>query len=174
MAHWCPFWSAKAKDKRFQDGIEGSFCSQTFRVGSYQHNHKCRDKHFCPDLKYINLILEREKLLWQKEKKNLHTQIQQFPGYLDRGTPIIIEQDRKRTIIGIFQERLNEKYRFTSWALGGHHDYTGPYLFSKIDPDAFNWIVNYADWTHDSKCTDYTSCSCGIEGKQVNDNFNNK
>ena len=149
------------------------FCSQTLELVLIYHN--CRDKHFCADLlNDINLVLEREKLIWQEEKKNLYHQIQQFPGYLDRGTPLIIEQDGKRTIIGIFQERLNENYRFTSWALGGHHDYTGPYLFSKIDPDAFNWIVNYADWTHDSKCTDFTSCSCGIEGKQVNDNFNNK
>ena len=85
--------------------------------------------------------------------------IQQFPGYRDKGTPLIIEgEGGRKTVIGMFREQLNENDK-------------GPYLFSKIHPDAFNWIANYADWTEDDKCTKYTSCSCGIEGKP-NDRYN--
>ena len=85
--------------------------------------------------------------------------IQQFPGYRDKGTPLIIEgEGGRKTVIGMFREQLNENDK-------------GPYLFSKIHPDAFNWIANYADWTEDDKCTKYTSCSCGIEGTP-NDRYN--
>ena len=85
--------------------------------------------------------------------------IQQFPGYRDKGTPLIIEgEGGRKTVIGMFREQLKENDK-------------GPYLFSKIHPDAFNWIANYADWTEDDKCTKYTSCSCGIEGNP-NDRYN--
>ena len=47
-------------------------------------------------------------------------------------------------------------------------------LLSKIHPDAWNWIVNYADWTEDDQCTKYTSCSCGIEANSETDLFNNR
>ena len=78
--------------------------------------------------------------------------VQVFPGYLDQGTPLIIEEGGRQTVIGLFEGAENVQS-------------DGPNLFYKIHPDAFNWIVKKADEAHDSSCESYTSCSCGILGK---------
>ena len=78
--------------------------------------------------------------------------VEAFPGYLDRGTPLIIEEGGRQTVIGLFKGAEIHRDR--------------PSLFYKIDPDAFNWIVKKADEVHDSSCESFTSCSCGIPRKQ--------
>ena len=74
-----------------------------------------------------------------------------FPGVLDRGTPLIINENGRNTVLGIFQEHLNA-------------DAKGPALFSQLYPDSVNWIMNFADWTQDSACNVFTSCLCGTRG----------
>ena len=78
--------------------------------------------------------------------------VQIFPGYLDQGTPLIIEEGGRQTVIGLFEGAENVQS-------------DRPNLFYKIHPDAFNWIVKKADEAHDSSCESYTSCSCGIVGQ---------
>ena len=59
---------------------------------------------------------------------------------------------RRNTIIGMFQGHLSE-------------DTEGPSVFGRVSPELVNWITNYADWTQDSSCYTFTSCSCGIPAK---------
>ena len=75
-----------------------------------------------------------------------------FPGVLDRGTPLIIKENGRNTVLGIFQEQFNEDSA------------KGPALFSQLYPDSVNWIMNFADWTQDSACNVFTSCLCGTRG----------
>ena len=77
---------------------------------------------------------------------NPDTTSQLFPGYLDRGTPLIIQEGGRSTVVGLFHEQDNPSNK--------------PTLFSKIHPDVFNWIVKYSDGTHDSRCESFISCSC--------------
>ena len=126
----------------------------------------CRAKYICAELQgAIDHVEEREKGYRGLENTGFHYTfypIHQFPGYRDKGSPLIIEDEGgRKTIIGLFKEQLNENAK-------------GPALFSKIHPNAFNWIVTYADGTEDSKCDSYTACSCGIEGKGNTDSFNNR
>ena len=74
-----------------------------------------------------------------------------FPGVFDRGTPLIINENGRNTVLGIFQEHLNA-------------DAKGPALFTQLYPDSVNWIMNFADWTQDSACNVFTSCLCGTRG----------
>ena len=121
----------------------------------------CRAKDFCAELKTeISFVEETEYMRWTNPAPAPDFPIQQFPGYRDTGAPLIIETRGRMTIIGMFREQLDEHGK-------------GPSMFSKIHPDAFNWIVNYADWTEDDTCTKYTSCSCGIEANSEVDLFNN-
>ena len=66
-----------------------------------------------------------------------------FPGFLDRGSPLIIQENKnnkyvnKNTIVGIFRENL---------AQGN----PGPAIFDRLYPDIVNWIVETAEWTQDS------------------------
>ena len=48
--------------------------------------------------------------------------VEAFPGYLDRGTPLIIEEGGRQTVIGLFKGAEIHRDR--------------PSLFYKIDPDA--------------------------------------
>ena len=77
---------------------------------------------------------------------------QQFPGYYDRGTPLIVNENSRSTIVGMFQENTKDG------------TVKGPAVFNKITPETFNWIVNTADWTQDSSCHTYATCSCGVKG----------
>ena len=77
---------------------------------------------------------------------------QLFPGYYDRGTPLIVNENSRSTIVGMFQENAKDG------------TYKGPAVFNKITPETFNWIVNTADWTQDSSCHTYATCSCGVKG----------
>ena len=74
-----------------------------------------------------------------------------LPGVFDRGTPLIIKENGRNTVLGIFQEHLNA-------------DAKGPALFTQLYPDSVNWIMNFADWTQDSTCNVFTSCLCGTRG----------
>ena len=89
---------------------------------------------------------------YNREPIVTHAFRQDFPGYLDRGSPLIIDEGGRQTVIGLFKEQEN-----------AHRD--RPNLFLKIHTDAFNWIVKNTDETHDSNCESFTSCSCGIPGK---------
>ena len=66
-----------------------------------------------------------------------------FPGFLDRGSPLIIQENKnnkyvnKNTIVGIFRENL---------AQGN----PGPAIFDRLYPEIVNWIVETAEWTQDS------------------------
>ena len=78
---------------------------------------------------------------------------QAFPGYFDRGSPLIIEEEGQQTVIGLSKEQENSNR-------------DRPNIFHKIHPDAFRWIVKHAE-AHDSNCESFTSCSCGIPGKPL-------
>ena len=82
--------------------------------------------------------------------KTIRAQV--FPGYYDRGTPLIVNENSRSTIVGMFQENTKDG------------TYKGPAVFNKITPETFNWIVNTADWTQDSSCHTYATCSCGVKG----------
>ena len=130
-------------------------------------NEFCRAKDLCAELKTkIDFISEKEKVKWEDGFIPSDFPIHQFPGYRDMGAPLIVETNGKTTIIGMFQEQLDEH--------GKGPLFSKISLFSKIHPDAFNWIVNYADWTEDDQCTKYTSCSCGIKATSETDLFNNR
>ena len=77
---------------------------------------------------------------------------------MDRGSPLIIVEgigeDRRLIVIGIFQEQV-------------HANDQGPVLFSRLNHEAFNWIAQNADSTHDSTCESFSSCLCGIAGKST-------
>ena len=38
----------------------------------------------------------------------------------------------------------------------------GPAIFDRLYPEVVNWIVETAEWTQDSTCYTFTSCSCGV------------
>ena len=73
---------------------------------------------------------------------------QQFPGFLDRGTPLVVRENHKNTIAGIFRENLDQDHR-------------GPTIFDRLSPEIVNWIIDNSDWAVDSSCYTFTSCSCG-------------
>jgi len=76
-----------------------------------------------------------------------------FPGAKDQGTPVIIRENRHRTIIGMFLRIENNVA-----------------IMAQISPSTVNWIRLNADWTQESTCDDpdwkkenlFTSCSCGM------------
>ena len=74
--------------------------------------------------------------------------LQQFPGFLDRGTPLVVRENHKNTIAGIFRENLDQNAR-------------GPTIFDRLYPEIVNWIIDNSDWAVDSSCHTFTSCSCG-------------
>ena len=74
---------------------------------------------------------------------------QQFPGDLDRGTPLIVEENNKNTIAGIFRENLAQD------------SIKGPSVFDRLYPEIVNWIIDNSDWAVDSSCYTFTSCTCG-------------
>ena len=100
-------------------------------------------------------------------------------GYLDRGTPLMIKENGRWTVIGILtntKKYKNDQNQYIQHITSGAH-FSRPLYFSKIYPEAFNWIVKHADSTQDSgrdphhnSCETFTSCSCGIVGKSENEN----
>ena len=82
-----------------------------------------------------------------------------FPGVLDRGTPLIIRENNRYIVIGIFHEHMQGPQ------LGQTGTDKDPGIFTRLDAETVDWITNYADWTQDSTCETFTSCSCGIPGK---------
>ena len=70
---------------------------------------------------------------------------QTFPGFLDRGTPLVDEENGKNTIVGIFREYLDQ----------------GVSVYDRLYPEIVNWIIDNSDFAVDSSCTTFTSCSCG-------------
>ena len=123
-----------------------------------------RGKHLCVDKNYATFkqveykYTESGGRLYKNEFRSMDSD-QLFPGYLDIGTPLIIKKYYDRnTIIGMFQDQLNADSN------------KGPALFTKLDPEAVQWIVETADWTQKtdyktrgSSCITHTSCSCGME-----------
>ena len=82
---------------------------------------------------------------------NAQVSNQQFPGFLDRGTPLVVEENWMNTIAGIFRENLLQTNR-------------GPAVFDRLSPKVVNWIIDNSDWTSDSNCEVFTSCTCGTQG----------
>ena len=76
-----------------------------------------------------------------------------FPGEKDQGTPVIIRENRHKTIIGMFLRIENNIA-----------------IMAQLSPSTVNWIRLNADWTQESTCDDpnwrkenlFTSCSCGM------------
>ena len=123
-----------------------------------------RGKYFCAQ-KQIFANFQQRQLEYGTNYRTItdtyqdpDTNLQEFPGYLDRGSPLIIVEgigeDRRLIVIGIFQEQV-------------HANDQGPVLFSRLNHEAFNWIVQNADSTHDSTCESFSSCLCGIAGKST-------
>ena len=85
----------------------------------------------------------------------------EFPGDRDEGSPLVIQENGRSTVIGMFLKQMK-----------------GPALYAQITPDTVNWIRENADWTQESSCalnteTDhywakenlFTSCGCGYPNK---------
>ena len=70
---------------------------------------------------------------------------QTFPGFLDRGTPLVDVENGKNTIVGIFREYLDQ----------------GVSVYDRLYPEIVNWIIDNSDFAVDSSCHTFTSCSCG-------------
>ena len=62
----------------------------------------------------------------------------------------------------------NDKYTIAGMFLGhlSESQTQGPSVFARLYPELVNWVTNYADWTQDSKCSTFTSCSCGIPARK--------
>ena len=120
-----------------------------FLVKSVIYLYFCRAKDFCAELKTEIDHVEEQKVEWTNDGlqrlRPSDFPIGQFPGYRDTGSPLIIESrgTDRMTIIGMFREQLNENGKFSSFMKMS--------LLSKIHPDAWNWIVNCADWTEDDQ-----------------------
>ena len=75
-----------------------------------------------------------------------------MPGERDLGAPLIIVENDRRTVIGMFLRQMR-----------------GPAVYSQITPATVNWIQENADWTQESSCSDpestFTSCKCGMSNK---------
>ena len=75
-----------------------------------------------------------------------------MPGKLDRGAPLIVVENGRRTLIGVFLKQMR-----------------GAAVHSQITPATVNWIQDNADWTQESSCSDpestFTSCKCGMSNK---------
>ena len=113
-----------------------------------------RGKHFCVDKTKVTFkerIFEYSHTFDGGVRFNREEQVvdQLFPGHRDRGTPLIVKENGKNTVIGMFEKHLTQDPA------------KGPSLFSKLQLDTINWIINFADWTQDSNCNfTYTSCMC--------------
>ena len=57
----------------------------------------------------------------------------------------------------------NNKYTIAGMYLGRLPQAS---VFARLYPELVNWVTNYADWTQDSKCSTFTSCSCGIPARK--------
>ena len=122
-----------------------------------------RGKHWCiPEQPKIK-VLQKEyefvyKQFWGKfgvSRVNMKEDPQQFPGFLDRGTPLVITENERHTIVGIFRGHYLTQD-------GGD----GPMIFDRLYPEIVNWIVENSDWTWDSSGQLFTSCSCGISDEE--------
>ena len=63
----------------------------------------------------------------------------------------MVEENQVNTIAGIFRENLIQNN-------------LGPAVFDRLSPKVVNWIIDNSDWTSDSKCEVFTSCTCGTQG----------
>ena len=72
----------------------------------------------------------------------------------------MVEENQVNTIAGIFRENLIQNN-------------LGPAVFDRLSPKVVNWIIDNSDWTSDSKCEVFTSCTCGTQGP-VNRNLEPK
>ena len=82
----------------------------------------------------------------------------EFPGDRDEGSPLVIQENGRSTVIAMFLKQMK-----------------GPAVYTQITPDTVNWIRDNADWTQESSCARnidspinhweqenlFTSCSCG-------------
>ena len=82
----------------------------------------------------------------------------ELPGDLDEGSPLVIEENGRNTVIGMFLKQMK-----------------GPAVYAQITPATSNWIRDNADWTQESSCANnlhsdlhywekenlFTFCGCG-------------
>ena len=109
--HWCGYVK---KDVKFEE------TDYIFHERNYPQYGNIKGVHRITKSRYPNKV---------------YNQI--FPGFLDRGSPLIIPENRKNTIVGIFRENLVQES-------------PGPAIFDRLYPDIVNWIVETAEWTQDS------------------------
>ena len=123
-----------------------------------------RGRHLCIDKQYGDISQTEFSYAddyYVSSKPTTWLRRQPFQGVLDRGTPLIINENGRMTVLGIFKEQLPQQA--TIEGLPKPPD-EGPALFNQLDADTVNWIMNNADWTQDSACNTFTSCMCGTEG----------
>ena len=125
---------------------------------SFRGKHLCIDKQY-GDISQTEFFFEDDHIIYSKPSTTFRRQ--PFQGVLDRGTPLIINENGRNTVLGIFKEQLPQQD--TIEGLPAPPD-EGPALFNQLDADAVNWIMDNADWTQDSACNTFTSCLCGTEG----------
>ena len=131
--------------------------------------HIFRGKHWCIPGQPTDKFFQREyKFVYERIggklgvtrvdkifKPDPYVKDQKFPGFLDRGTPLVITENERHTIVGIFRGH----YLTQS---GGD----GLMIFDRLYPEIVNWIVENSDWTWDSSGQLFTSCSCGISDEE--------
>ena len=125
---------------------------------SFRGKHLCIDKQY-GDISQTEFFFEDDHIIYSKPSTTFRRQ--PFQGVLDRGTPLIINENGRNTVLGIFKEQLPKQDDIEGLPPPPAE---GPALFNQLDADAVNWIMNNADWTQDSACNTFTSCLCGTEG----------
>ena len=125
---------------------------------SFRGKHLCIDKQY-GDISQTEFFFEDDHIIYSKPSTTFRRQ--PFQGVLDRGTPLIINENGRNTVLGIFKEQLPQQDTIEGLPPPPAE---GPALFSQLHADTVNWIMDNADWTQDSACNTFTSCLCGTEG----------
>ena len=70
---------------------------------------------------------------------------QLFPGNMDQGTPLVLKENNRHTVIGMF---LHQQDKCA--------------LYAQLSPEVIDWVHRVSDWTQESNCATLTGCACGI------------
>ena len=111
-------------------------------------------KHLCVEKSYVKY--QNDMPGQDDEVDNI-----ELPGDLDEGSPLVIEENGRNTVIGMFLKQMK-----------------GPAVYAQITPATINWIRENADWIQESSCARnpdseyywakenlFTSCGCGIPNR---------
>ena len=165
--HWC--YGLSACHDTYQNYVNNVKPNGEYSLEHWNAHKECEEKY---DPQTERTIEEREikfsyksynfvnhiskHLVSVESKAGQKLFRQQFPGPRDKGTPLVIKEYNRNTIVGIFWFKGELEFNH-----GNGNFKKGPFLFHRLYDEVVNWIMETADWTHDSKCNAFTSCSCG-------------